>query len=94
MRYDESKYRPAIERGTYTNTPTEKKVTHLYELGENNMDFQNPMCRRGWNRDYGGSYSIFRGHISKAGLCKTCVRRASMGLRGVEPKKPATEEKK
>jgi ribosomal protein S14 len=86
VNYDSEKYRPAVERGTYTNTPTEKKVTHLYELGENIMDFLNPMCRRGWNRDNGQSYSIFRGHVSEAGLCRVCLKRAAKGLPGVPAK--------
>lgn len=84
--FDETKYRPGLERGSYTNTHEERKVTHLYELGENNMDFRNPMCRRGWNRDDGQSYSIWRGQISDRGLCKICVRRAAAGLHGVEPR--------
>lgn len=86
MNYDTEKYRPAIERGSYTNTDTQRKVTHLYELGENIMDFGNPMCVRGWNRENGTAYSIFRGHVSEAGLCKVCVRRASLGLSGVPAK--------
>lgn len=48
------------------------------------MDFLNPMCRRGWNRDNGKSYSIFRNNISDYGICKVCIRRAAKGLKGVE----------
>jgi hypothetical protein len=85
--YDTKKYRPAIERGSYTNTDSERKVTHLYEIGEHEMDFLNPMCRRGWNRDNGQCYSIFRGIVSAKGICKVCIKRAAKGLNGVEPPK-------
>jgi hypothetical protein len=57
------------------------KVSHLYK-----GDFSNPglpMCARGWNRDDGSSYSIWRGNIGEGGLCKICIRRAMKGLDGV-----------
>lgn len=54
------------------------KVTHLYA-----GDFSNPgwpMCARGWNRDEGQSYSIWRGNISDGGICAICQRRVNAGL--------------
>lgn len=38
------------------------EVTNLY-----------PMCGYGWNRNDGDSFSIFRGHRSRRGTCKTCL---------------------
>lgn len=60
----------------------ENKLSHLYK-----GDFADPgmpMCRYGWNRDDGESYSIFRGNIGR-GICKICMRRAKAGLEGVLP---------
>lgn len=57
------------------------KLAHLYK-----GDFSDPglpMCRRGWNRDDGESYSIWRGNMGKNGICKVCLRRARAGLQGV-----------
>lgn len=42
-----------------------------------------PMCRFGWNRSDGASFSIFRGHTGRLGLCKICQRRAAANLPGV-----------
>lgn len=43
-----------------------------------------PMCRYGWNRSDGESFSIFRGHTGARGLCKICKKRAAKNLPGVE----------
>lgn len=60
----------------------EKKVSHLYKLDEDG-NYGKPMCEKGYtNRAYG--YSIFRGHTSKKGICKTCLDRAKRGLDGVD----------
>ena len=61
------------------------KLAHLYK--GTFEDPGNPMCRRGWNRDGGESYSIWRGNAGQNGICKICLRRAQKGLDGVEPKK-------
>lgn len=53
------------------------KVTHLYK--GTFSDPGAPMCKRGWNRDEGTGYSIWRNNISPVGLCKICVRRAMEG---------------
>ena len=61
-----------------------KLLAHLYK-----GDFSDPglpMCRRGWNRDGGESYSIWRGQIGRDGVCAVCLRRAQKGLNGVETK--------
>ena len=57
-------------------------ATHLYD-----GDFGDPgkpLCKWGWNRDEGSSYSIWRGNISNKGICKICKRRADKGLDGVD----------
>lgn len=59
-------------------------VTHLYKGTFSNPGL--PMCSRGWNRD-GQAYSIFRGNISDAGLCKICLRRALENRPGVRAKR-------
>ncbi len=43
-----------------------------------------PMCRRGWNRDGGQAYSIWRGNLGEGGVCRICLRRALEGKEGVE----------
>jgi len=87
MNYDKTKYRPGLGR----SVPNPRRA-HLYELGEHSMDFQNPMCRYGWNCDGGESYSILRGNVGVDGICKLCVRRAAKGLSGVESPVSYTEE--
>ena len=62
------------------------KLAHLYK-----GDFADPglpMCRYGWNRDGGESYSIWRGISGKNGICKICFKRAMAGLNGVESSRP------
>jgi hypothetical protein len=73
-------YRPGLGR----DCPPAKR-SHLYKLGEDIMDFGDPMCRYGWNRDGRESYSIWRGNIGRLGICKICMRRALAGLDGVLP---------
>jgi hypothetical protein len=80
LSYDRQKYRPGLGR----DIPHPKRA-HLYEVGEDYMDFRNPMCRYGWNRDNGESYSIWRNNVPDNGaICKVCIKRASKGLPGVE----------
>ena len=59
-------------------------LAHLYKgtFGEPGL----PMCWRGWNRDGGTSYSIWRGNVGKKGICKTCLRRAHEGRGGIQAK--------
>jgi hypothetical protein len=56
---------------------------HLYRGTFGNPGL--PMCAYGWNR--GREYSIWRGHIGRKGICKTCLRRARKSLAGIEPSK-------
>ena len=59
------------------------RIAHLYK-----GDFSNPglpMCRKGWNRDGGVSYSIWRNNVGKKGICKICLRRALKGLPAMAP---------
>lgn len=60
--------------------------THLYKGSYANPGL--PMCVRGWNRDWGTSYSIFRGCVGKLGVCQVCERRAEKGLPGIDSKYP------
>lgn len=50
------------------------KVTHLYKGTFDEPGL--PMCKRGWNRDNGTAYSIWRNNISPGGICKICLKRA------------------
>lgn len=59
------------------------RVSHLYQGTFEQPGL--PMCRHGYNRDNGETYSIWRGNVVN-GLCKTCVKRAKKKLEGVEPK--------
>jgi hypothetical protein len=56
----------------------ERLVSHLYKGDHAKPGL--PMCRRGWNRDGGTSYSIWRGQQGR-GICKVCYRRALAGCR-------------
>lgn len=47
-----------------------------------------PMCWRGWNRDKGTAYSIWRNNLG-LGVCEDCKRRAHAGLPPVGPKEVA-----
>lgn len=66
----------------------EHLVAHLYK---GTMDDPGqPMCVRGWNRDNGFNYSIFRNNAGIAGVCKICERRALEGKDGVFPRERKT----
>ena len=53
-------------------------VAHLYRGTFDNPGA--PMCKRGWNRDNGAAYSIWRNNVGIKGICKVCMRRAFLGL--------------
>jgi hypothetical protein len=59
------------------------KLSHLYKGSF--ADPGLPMCKKGWNRDDGDSYSIWRGNIGANGICRVCMRRAREGKDGVLP---------
>jgi hypothetical protein len=65
-----------------------KAVAHLY-LGEF-RDPGNPMCVRGWNRDGGFGYSIFRNSPSGA-ICLRCLSRAAAGRDSVSARERKTK---
>jgi hypothetical protein len=67
----------------------ENLVTHIYKGDFNNLGL--PMCVRGWNRSNGKSYSIFRGNVGEAGVCRICVRRMLEGKDGVESRARKTK---
>lgn len=63
-------------------------VCHAYE--GDMVDPGNPMCVRGWNREGGWGYSIFRNNPT--GLpCKVCLRRIAEGRKGVPPRDRKTK---
>ncbi len=55
-------------------------VAHLYAWITDPMSPVAPMCARGWNRSDGTGFSILRGNVGAAGVCRTCQVRASAGL--------------
>jgi hypothetical protein len=63
------------------------RIAHLYKGTFNDPGL--PMCARGWNRDNGQAYSIWRGNEGRGGVCKICWRRAKAGKDGV-PARDAT----
>lgn len=78
-RWDRKKYIPGLGRSV-----PHPKLAHLYE-----GPFQDPgwpLCRYGWNRDGGTSYSIWRNNVGDAGICRICLRRAAAGKAGVPPR--------
>jgi len=76
--------------GVFRGDNGENKVTHLYQGDMTDSGF--PMCSRGWQRKYydesgnleDWEYSIFRNNISKAGICKVCLKRAYANLKPLE----------
>ena len=58
-----------------------QEETHLYQGTFANPGL--PMCKRGWNRDYGTGYSIWRNNSGDGGVCPVCEQRAARGLPGV-----------
>lgn len=75
--------------GQDRNDSEGKLVTHLYKGAFREPGL--PMCVRGWNRSDGDRYSIWRGNVSNAGLCKVCLRRAMKGLDGIESRQRKTK---
>ncbi len=63
-------------------------IAHYYE--QDDRGNLTPMCARGWNRDGGFGFSIFRGCTGNKGVCNVCTRRVIQGLHGVKPKKRTT----
>jgi hypothetical protein len=78
--YDRTKYITGLGRDW-----PHPQLAHLYEGPFN--DPGRPMCARGWNRDSGTAYSIWRNNIGARGICKVCLRRAAQSLSGVEAKR-------
>lgn len=62
--------------GVCRNEPDARKA-HLYALTRAGNYW--PMCDLGWNRSDGAGFSIFRGHGSARGCCKTCVKNRDKG---------------
>lgn len=60
------------------------KVAHLYKGTMSDPGW--PMCRRGWNRDDGTSYSIWRNNVGESGVCAVCTRRALENRDSVPPR--------
>jgi hypothetical protein len=66
------------------------KLSHLYKGSFDDPGW--PMCRYGWNRDEGTSYSIWRGNFGDGGVCRICQRRAAAGLDPVPPRSQLVSE--
>jgi len=60
----------------------ESRVSHLFD--GNFSDPGKALCM--WAYDEYDEYSIFRGNVSRKGICRICKRRADKGLEGVSPK--------
>lgn len=58
------------------------RIAHLYQ--GTFADPGKPMCKKGWNRDDGATYSIWRGNQGDDGVCAVCLRRARKGLPPVD----------
>jgi hypothetical protein len=70
--------------GLNRDTGADKRnVAHLYRGTFGDPGW--PMCRRGWNRDDGTAYAIWRNN-GGLGICRICLRRAEQGLPPVPPK--------
>jgi len=63
------------------------RTAHLYK--GTFSDPGDPMCARGWNRDGGTSYSIWRNNVGDGGICKICIRRANEGREPIPARKQA-----
>lgn len=62
--------------------------THLYEVDADGS-LGLPMCQRGWNRDFGMSYSIWRTGCGESSYeCEVCNHRAKKDLPGVNNRYP------
>ena len=80
MIINKQEYTPGLNR--YPNAD-KHCVAHLYK-----GDFGDPgwpMCWRGWNRDGGTAYSIWRNSDGLC-ICRTCMKRAEQGLPPIPPK--------
>lgn len=75
--------------GIGRNTGDEKLKTHLYDGDMNDPGL--PMCIYGWNRSNGSGYSIYRNNFGESGICSICLRRAQLGLKGVQPSEHKTK---
>jgi len=65
----------------------DNRVSHLYKGTFDDCGY--PMCKRGWNRDNGASYSIWRNNVSPGGICKICLKRATEGKEPIPPMEEA-----
>lgn len=54
--------------------------THVYEIVDGSY---RPLCKRGFNRDFGYGFSIFRGNVGELGVCEVCARREASGKPGL-----------
>jgi len=73
-------YMPGLDRDYRAD---ERFRAHLYRGTFSDPGW--PMCRRGWNRDQGTAYSIWRNNTG-LGICRICMRRAEQGLSPVPPR--------
>ncbi len=50
------------------------KKSHIYRGTFSNIG--SPMCKKGWNRDGGEGYSIWRNNVGVDGICFDCIKNA------------------
>lgn len=65
--------------------------THLYEVTDD--DGYYPLCSRGFNRDYGLGFSIFRGNVGDIGVCQVCEGRGAKQRPGLRWKRSRKTKK-
>jgi hypothetical protein len=68
-----------------------QEETHVYEV---RGDSYLPLCKRGFNRDFGDGISIFRGSLHGENHCRVCIARQEAGLPGLGWKRPRKLKKK
>jgi len=54
-----------------THNAHNRLVSHIYKGSFNKLE--KPMCKRGWNRNNGKEFSIWRNNLGK-GICKICIK--------------------
>lgn len=76
-----------MERGYITGLGRDyphPKRSHLYRGPLRNPG--EPLCRFGWNRDNGESYSIWRNNVGELGNCCLCIKKARKEIAAKEKK--------
>ena len=64
-----------LDRSPFSDT---KYRSHIYKGTFSNPE--KPMCKKGWNRNNGKGFSIFRNNIG-LGICKICLKNTRKELK-------------